>query len=97
LSEAAAAFAEPHRRGLTEPGGILGGSLPEYNLYETQDGWIAIAALERRFLERLAQELAPEDVTGEAMKEAFRARTAAEWEEWAADRDIPLLAVKGVT
>jgi crotonobetainyl-CoA:carnitine CoA-transferase CaiB-like acyl-CoA transferase len=97
LSDAAAAFAEPLRRGLTEPGGLLGGMLPGYNLYETQDGWIAIAALERHFLARLAQELALESVTREVMKEAFLARTAAGWEEWAAERDIPLLAVKGAT
>lgn len=97
LSDAAAAFAEPLRRGLTEPGGLLGGLLPGYNLYETQDGWIAIAALERHFLAKLAQELALESVTRDAMKEAFLARTAAEWEEWAAERDIPLLAVKGAT
>ena len=95
LSDAAAAFAEPLRRGLTEPGGLLGGWLPGYNLYESKDGWIAIAALERHFLARLAQELALERVTREAMKEVFITRTAAEWEEWAADRDIPLLAVKG--
>jgi hypothetical protein len=29
------------------------------------------------------------------MKEAFLTRTAAEWEKWAAERDIPLLALKG--
>jgi crotonobetainyl-CoA:carnitine CoA-transferase CaiB-like acyl-CoA transferase len=95
LSDAAAAFAEPLRRGLTEPGGLLGGLLPGYNLYESKDGWIAIAALERHFLARLAQELALERVTRDAMKEVFKTRTAAEWEEWATERDIPLLAVKG--
>jgi crotonobetainyl-CoA:carnitine CoA-transferase CaiB-like acyl-CoA transferase len=95
LSDAAAAFAEPLRHGLTEPGGLLGGLLPGYNLYESKDGWIAIAALERHFLARLAQGLALERVTRDAMKEAFLTRTAAEWEEWAAERDIPLLALKG--
>lgn len=94
LSSAASDFAESLRQGLTRPGGLLGGLLPGYNLYETKDGWIAIAAIERHFLAKLAQELALEQVTTEAMKEAFLLRTAEEWEEWAAERDIPLLAVK---
>lgn len=94
LSSAASGFAEPLRRGLTQPGGLLGGLLPGYNLYETMDGWIAIAAIERHFLARLAQELALEQVTREAMEEAFLGRTAVEWEDWAAGRDIPLVAVK---
>jgi alpha-methylacyl-CoA racemase len=97
LGEAAAAFAEPLQYGITGPGGLLGGSLPQYNLYETQDGWIAIAALERHFLAELAQELALENLTREAMKEVFLTRTAVAWEEWAAERDVPLVAVKGTT
>jgi len=91
---AAEDIAEPFRRGLTAPGGILGGMLPMYNLYKAADGWIAIAALERHFLATLALELRLEQVTKEAMDEAFLARSSAEWEEWALARDIPLVAVR---
>ncbi|MEW5988928.1 MAG: CoA transferase, partial [Chloroflexota bacterium] len=43
LAEAARAFAEPWRRGLTAAGGLLGGGLPGYNLYAAKTGWIAVA------------------------------------------------------
>jgi crotonobetainyl-CoA:carnitine CoA-transferase CaiB-like acyl-CoA transferase len=94
ISVAAEDFAEPLRRGLTAPGELLGGMLPMYNLYKAADGWIAIAAIERHFLATLALELKLEQVTKEAVAEAFLARGSAEWEEWALARDIPLVAVR---
>ncbi len=94
ISVAAEDFAEPLRRGLTAPGGLLGGMLPMYNLYKAADGWIAIAAIERHFLAKLTLELKLEQVTKEAMAEAFLARSSAEWEEWALAQDIPLVAVR---
>jgi crotonobetainyl-CoA:carnitine CoA-transferase CaiB-like acyl-CoA transferase len=93
LSGAAAAFAEPLRHGLTAPGGFLGGHLPGYNLYQTQDGWIAVAALEAQFLRRLAAELGLSEVTIEALAEAFRERPADFWQAWADERDVPIVAV----
>lgn len=77
--------------GLTGPGTLLGGALPAYGLYETADGWIAVAALEPHFRARLYDALAlPIDapLTG-----VLRTRTAAEWEVWAATHDLPLAAV----
>ena len=94
LADAADFFAEPLRRGLTAPTGSLGGALPVYNLYETSDGWLAVAALEPRFRERLADALGLAELTRAALEEAFRARPAAEWEEWAIERDLPLEAVR---
>lgn len=94
ISVAAEDFAEPFSRGLTAPGGLLGGMLPMYNLYKAADGWIAIAAIERHFLAKLTLELKLEQVTKEAMAEVFLARSSAEWEEWALTRDIPLVAVR---
>ena len=46
LSEAVEAMAEPLRYGTTTPGALLGGGVPEYNIYRTSDGWVAVAALE---------------------------------------------------
>jgi crotonobetainyl-CoA:carnitine CoA-transferase CaiB-like acyl-CoA transferase len=57
LADAVRHFAEPLRYGLTAPGGVLGGGVPGYDLYRTQDGWIALAALEPRFEKKLAAEL----------------------------------------
>lgn len=94
LEEAAVAFAAPLEYGLTTPGGLLAGSLPGYNLYPAQEGWVAVAVLERHFMRRLADELKLEKVTGEALSEAFVRRPAGEWERWAVDRDLPIVAVR---
>lgn len=93
LSEAAAAFAEPLAQGLTAPGGLLGGQLPGYNLYRAADGWIAVAALEAHFLQKLAAELGLGRVTAESLAEVFVQRPADYWQAWAADRDLPLVVV----
>ncbi|MCI0395741.1 MAG: CoA transferase [Chloroflexi bacterium] len=93
LAEAAAAFAEPLRQGLTAPGGILGGGLPGYNLYPAQRGWVAVAALEPHFLEKLAHALGLAELTYPALAAAFASRPAEEWERWASSHDLPLAAV----
>jgi alpha-methylacyl-CoA racemase len=94
LSDAADLFAEPLRRGLTAPDGPLGGGLAVYGLYETGEGWIAVAALEPSFRRRLAEELELSEPTRPALERAFRGRTAAEWEAWALERDLPIEAVR---
>ncbi|UCG24585.1 MAG: CoA transferase [Chloroflexota bacterium] len=98
LSGATAAFAEPLSHGLTAPGGFLGGQLPGYNLYRAQDGWIAVAALEAHFLRRLAAELGLIEVTIEALADVFGERPAEFWQTWAAERDLPIVALaEGIT
>jgi alpha-methylacyl-CoA racemase len=88
LADAAAFFALPHEHGLTKRGGHLGGGSPFYGLYGADGGWIALAALEPRFRERLEAELG-----GVPEQDSFAARTPAEWEAWAAERDLPIAAV----
>lgn len=95
LAEAAARLALPHEYGLTSPQGLLGGGWPGYNLYQAAEGWIAVAALEPHFAERLVRELNVESLTHELLAEAFRGRTADEWESWAVPRDLPIVAVRG--
>lgn len=95
LSEAASEFAEPLRHGLTVPGGPLGGGRPEYNLYETEDGWISIAALEPHFRRRLLEQLGlVDDARHEELARVFLTRSAGDWEAWAAARDLPLAALR---
>ena len=53
LADAAAVLAGPFKYGLTSPGGLLAGSHPGYQIYRTANGWLALAALEPRFLQRL--------------------------------------------
>jgi alpha-methylacyl-CoA racemase len=94
LAEAAARFALPYQHGLTRASGLLGGGWPGYNLYRTTEGWVAVAALEPHFAERLKVELAVETFTHEALEAAFARRTAAEWEAWGATHDLPIVAVR---
>lgn len=90
LSEAAAAMAEPLRFGTTAPGAVLGGGTPGYNLYPAKEGWVAVAALEPHFRERLDAALGGDDYPA-----AFRSRSAAEWQAWGQQLDIPVVAVGG--
>ncbi len=93
LSEAAATMAEPLRYGVTAPGALLGGGLPGYNLYQTSDGWVAVAALEPHFKKRLDNELGRRAIPIEGFRQIFLTRTAAEWQEWGRQRDLPIEAV----
>jgi crotonobetainyl-CoA:carnitine CoA-transferase CaiB-like acyl-CoA transferase len=92
LADAAEAFALPWTYGLTVPGGILGGGFPFYGLYEADGGWIALAALEPHFQNRLVQVLGVEP-TRESLAAAFGERTPEEWERWGKARDVPIAAV----
>ena len=93
LSECAHDLAAPLRAGLTVPGGLLGGGYPLYGFYQTSDDWIAVAALEPRFAQRLLSELKLEKADRGELEGIFLKRSAAEWESWAAERDLPLVAV----
>ncbi|GAB2678756.1 CoA transferase [Thalassiella azotivora] len=93
LADVAHALAEPARRGLTTPGGVLGGGYPAYAVYAAADGHVALAALEPHFWARTLHALGVEG-TPQALAGAFAGRTTAEWEAWAAEHDVPLAAVR---
>ncbi|HET9839389.1 MAG TPA: CoA transferase [Candidatus Angelobacter sp.] len=94
LYECARDLAAPLRAGLTTTGGLLGGGYPLYGFYQASDGWVAIAALEPRFAQRLLSELKLEKADRAELERIFHERSAAEWERWAAERDLPLVAVR---
>jgi crotonobetainyl-CoA:carnitine CoA-transferase CaiB-like acyl-CoA transferase len=94
LYECARDLAAPVRAGLTTPGGLLGGGYPLYGFYQASDGWIAIAALEPHFAQRLLSELNLEKPDRAELERIFLERSAAAWESWAAERDLPLVAVQ---
>jgi alpha-methylacyl-CoA racemase len=96
LSDVARSFAEPLRQGLTAPGGVLGGGFPGYGLYRAREGHVALAALEGHFWERLLRELGVEGNDRRDLERIFESRTAEQWEEWAVEHDLPLVAVKDV-
>jgi alpha-methylacyl-CoA racemase len=91
LSEAAAAMAEPLRYGSTCSGALLGGGIPEYNLYQASEGWVAVAALEPHFKRRTEESLGVS--TSEEYRQAFAAKSALEWQQWGQEQDIPIVAL----
>lgn len=93
LTDAAEAFAAPHRHGLTAAEGLLGGGLPGYGLYATSDGHVALAALEPHFWKAVCEALGHEPDRAE-LEQMFRTRPTEEWVRWAADHGIPLDGVR---
>jgi alpha-methylacyl-CoA racemase len=94
LHECAQDLAAPLRVGLTSAGGLLGGGYPLYGFYRASDGWIAVAALEPHFAERLLSELGLKKADRTELERIFLQRGAAQWERWAAERDLPIAAVQ---
>jgi alpha-methylacyl-CoA racemase len=93
LAEALAPYADALRYGLLAPGTLLGGGSPLYGLYRAATGWVALAALEPHFAAKLARGLGLVELAAESLAQVFLTRSAASWEAWAAEQDIPLAAV----
>jgi alpha-methylacyl-CoA racemase len=93
LHECARDMAAPLRAGLTSAGGLLSGGYPLYGFYQASDGWIAVAALEPHFAERLLLELDLSKANRSELERIFLQRSAASWERWAIEHDLPLVAV----
>lgn len=92
LDEAARDAAAAHRYGVTGPGAVLGGGFPLYGIYETSDGYVALAAIEHHFALRVGEALGVE-LTHAALKPAFAAHSTEYWEAFASRLDIPLTGV----
>lgn len=91
LEAAARDAAAGVRHGLTTPSGPLGGALPQYAVYPTSDGHVAVAALEPHFTARLGELVG---TTAEELTAAFASRTSADWVAAAQAADVPLVAVR---
>lgn len=94
LAAAAEECAAPWRYGLTTPDGLLGGGSPRYGLYRARQGWVALAALEEHFWEKLTRELDLKGSDRAVLERALLTRTAEEWEAWAEERGLPLARVR---
>jgi crotonobetainyl-CoA:carnitine CoA-transferase CaiB-like acyl-CoA transferase len=93
LDEAAAVMAGPLDHGMAGPGTLIGGGLPAYGIYRASEGYVAVAAMEPHFMMRLLDGLGV-DGTAEQLAAAFLTASAVHWQAWAAERDIPLVAVR---
>jgi len=87
-------IAAPLAAGLTSQDGILGGTFPLYGLYRATDGWIAIAALEPAFAQRLSAEMELRFSTRAELEGIFSTRSASDWERWAQEHDLPIVKVE---
>jgi len=94
LHECARDLAAPLQAGLTTSNGLLGGAYPLYGFYRASDGWIAVAALEPHFAQKLLTELGLKKADRKELERIFLQRKAASWEKWAAELDLPLVAVQ---
>lgn len=94
IVDAAMDFAAPARFGLTAGNGPLSGALPAYRLYAAKDGYVALAALEPHFVERLTAMLDGVPCEAAALEQIFATRAAGEWEQMAERYDVPLCAVR---
>jgi alpha-methylacyl-CoA racemase len=91
ILESMAPMLAARRHGLTLPGGPLGGGAPGYRLYATKDGRVAVAALEEHFASRLTTALGISALAD--LSSRFLSRTADEWEAWASERGLPIVAL----
>jgi alpha-methylacyl-CoA racemase len=94
IVDALEVLALPLRFGLTEPGSNLGGGIPNYNLYPTRQGWLAVGTLEPQFWVRLKALLKVEAGTYDEVKAIFLTQTAEHWEAWARENRLPIAAVR---
>jgi alpha-methylacyl-CoA racemase len=92
LTDGLESLVAPLKHGLTKPGGVLGGGLPAYGLYDAQGGQIVVGALEPHFRERLYRTL--ERPLDSALDDAFLGRTPEEWEAWGREHDVPISGVR---
>lgn len=99
LADAAGYLALPRRWGLTQPAGSVGGAHAGYRVYPCQDGRVAVAALEPHFVAALcaAAGLQAGDTKAMFAKEThaaiaafFAARTRAQLDALAAEKDLPI-------
>lgn len=92
LDDAARDAGAALRYGLTGRGAILGGGYAGYGIYESSDGYVALAAIEDRFAHRMREALGTE-LTPAALKQTFAEHSTEYWAELGTRLDIPLTPV----
>ena len=93
LDEAARDAGAALRHGLTGPGTVLGGGLPQYGIYKCTDGYVALGAIEDHFAAKVREFLGTE-ITHAALERAFAAHDTEYWTDLADRLGIPLTPVR---
>lgn len=91
LEDAARLAGKAVHHGLFGPGAPLGGAFPEYGIYPTADGTVALAAVEPHFAARVHEHLGS---TRAELEAAFAGQPNSRWERLAAELDIPLVPIR---
>lgn len=94
IADAAKRLAAPLAAGLTVPGGRLAGAFPGYNLYRTTDGWVAVAALEPHFYQRLCEQLKVSTPSYDSFAACFVTEGNDYWSRFAEQYDLPIEPVR---
>lgn len=87
LEEAARLAGQAVRHGLMGEGAPLGGGIPEYGIYATTDGYVALGAVEPHFAARVHDHIGS---TRDDIASALAGRRTADWQELADRLDLPL-------
>lgn len=106
LAQAAQWLAWPRTWRMTTPDGDVGGAHAGYRMYRCQNAWVALAALEPHFAQRICEAAGLHDISGSVREmrdpavhaaiEAFMlCHTSAQIAALAAQQDIPLHLVMG--
>lgn len=96
IAESAALLADPIRYGLCGEGGVLSGAFANYRIYRALDGWIALAALETKFQDRLRGALHLKSLDAQNLQQTFCGHTCEFWEDFAIEHDLPISTVATV-
>lgn len=96
IAAGAAILGGPLRFGLTAQHGPLGGASPLYRLYRARDGWIALAALEAHFRERLPAALGVQSLDAQTLERRFAQEPCVHWERVANEFDVPISRVNSI-
>jgi alpha-methylacyl-CoA racemase len=94
LSQSLDFFALPVKYGATDPSGFLGGRSPRYRLYKAKSGWVAVAAIEEHFWQKLILKIGAS--YGENLEKYFLKKTDRVWEKWAIANDLPVVRVYNI-
>lgn len=90
LEESARDAGAAVRHRLTGEGAPLGGGRPEYGIYATSDGFVALGALEPHFAARVHEHLG---ATAEEISVTLAGRPNDHWQAVAAQMDIPMIGI----
>ena len=94
LDEAGAFAAGPNRHGMIDPASPISGGWARYNLYRaSDDGWVALAALEQHFWKRFADAFDCAEEYADVAS-VMATKTVAGWVDWGNEHDVPIAAVK---